>query len=524
MASDIGVVAAKCKAHFREFSAIMSAMTYPHRIVAAAAAMAAVAAGFLVLLPTRAVLVVIATLSAVLFVGFARTAARRSGYLASLRTVRDGSDPAVEAMTSVDEFRLPRILYYVGLVFMSLLTIRAGRVALSDVLFLLSFVLACAVLFMRHRQVPIRLPALLVVGVGAFAVGGLLSSFESYDSLKSVAVVVKVVFLTVFWFWLGTVVLTKRQHISTAITAWVTGAAICGTAGLVQVVAGQVIPTTVWEGARATGFTWHPNDLGGLTSVAFVPAIMLASRTSISIPKRAFSYVLLFLVAVGLILSGSVGSFLAAGAATFIWFALQKTSFHSVLAFGALALVVLSVTGLQVMRSAPTPLERLTQVTSSKDKGGTGSVSARLATYRVVANSIERRPFVGVGLDLKSATKPFPIFSYEYDVHNLVISTWYKAGLLGLAGMLTAIFAMLRVGWTVVRSSTSLDQRSVAVSLLAGFVAFVVLGMGSPILFVRYGWVAAAIILALQVVQQRESGLVREPSRRGVLTTAPSRL
>jgi O-antigen ligase len=490
---------------------------------AGAVAIAAVAAGFLVLLPTRGVLVVIVALAAALFVGFARTAASRS-YLSSLRTLRDGSDTPVEAVTGVDEFRLPRIVYYVGLVFMSLLTIRAGRPALSDVLFLLSFALACAVLFMRHRQVPIRLPALFVVGVGAFAVGGFLSSFQSYDSLRSVSVVVKVIFLTVFWFWLGTVVLTKRQHVTTAITAWITGAAICGAAALVQVAVGQVIPTTIWEGARATGFTWHPNDLGGLTSVAFVPAIMLASRARTSVPMRAFSYALLFLVAVGLILSGSVGSFLAAGAATFIWFALQRTSFHSLLAFGALALVVLSVTALQVMRSAPTPLERLTQVTSSKSEGGTGSVSARIATYRVVASSIERRPFVGVGLDLKSATKPFPIFSYEYDVHNLVISTWYKAGLLGLAGMLTAIFAMLKVGWTVVRRSTSLDERSIAVSLLAGFVAFVVLGMGSPILFVRYGWVAAAMILALQVVQQREAGLVRESSRRGVLATAPARL
>ena len=162
---------------------------------------------------------------------------------------------------------------------------------------------------------------------------------------------------------------------------------------------------------------------------------------------------------------------------------------------------VTGVTAVQEMWGASTPLDRLTQVSTSREEGGTGSVSARIATYRIVSQRIEENPFVGVGLDLESATKPFPLFSYEYDVHNVVIATWYKAGLFGLVGMLTVFLAVFVVGWRAVVGSTSHEEASLAIALLCGLVAFSVLAMGSPILYVRYGWVCAALVLALRAVQ-----------------------
>ena len=63
---------------------------------------------------------------------------------------------------------------------------------------------------------------------------------------------------------------------------------------------------------------------------------------------------------------------------------------------------------------------------------------------------IKEDPFVGVGLDLFSVTRPFGIEAYEYDVHNLVIGLWYKTGLVGLAGMLIALLAILRAAWTAI--------------------------------------------------------------------------
>ena len=152
-----------------------------------------------------------------------------------------------------------------------------------------------------------KLPFLLLIGVALFSLGGFLSTFESYEPLKSIAVIARLVFLTVFWFWLGTVVLRRQEHITRAISCWVLSAAICGGGAIVQLLVGDVIPNASIDGGRATGFTAHPNDLGALTAIAFVPALMLASRPRIAAATRAWSYALLLLVAAGLILSGVRG-------------------------------------------------------------------------------------------------------------------------------------------------------------------------------------------------------------------------
>jgi O-antigen ligase len=331
--------------------------------------------------------------------------------------------------------------------------------------------------------------------------------------LKSTAVIARLIFLTVFWFWLGTVVLTRREHVTKALTVWVTSVAICGVAAALQLVAGSVPLAGNVEFGRATGFTMHPNDLGGLTAIAFVPALMLAARRGIGPPQRLFAYLLLFLVGGGLILSGSVGALLAAVAATFVWFAFQRTSVEALLVFMAVGVCAFGVVTVQALRGAPTPLERFDKVTSSSSAGeGSGTVDLRIATYRVAAEKIKAHPFLGVGLDLVSVTKPFGIVSYQYDVHNLIIGTWYKAGLFGLAGILLALFAVFRTGWIAVVQSRSEAEQRVAVALLSSVVAFAMFAMSEPVLYARYGWVSAALLLALRGVQMRRVGFVRERS------------
>jgi O-antigen ligase len=297
---------------------------------------------------------------------------------------------------------------------------------------------------------------------------------------------------------------------------------------VLQVLSGDVVP---WTGTvqfgRATGFTTHPNDLGGLAAVAFVPAVMLAARRSLAAPQRVFSWLLLLFVAAGLVLSGSVGALLAAAAAIFVWFAFQRSSVQSLLVFGALAACVVGVVTIQAMRGAPTPLERFDIVTNPSESagGGSGSLDARITTYEVAAAEIKKNPFVGVGFDLVSITRPFGIVSYEYDVHNVIIGTWYKAGLFGLAGMLIALFAIFRVGWMAILASRSEAEQAAAVALVSAVVAFVVFAMSAPVLFSRFGWISAALLLAFRAVQ-RESRVARvswdEADLRG-MSLAPAR-
>jgi O-antigen ligase len=243
---------------------------------------------------------------------------------------------------------------------------------------------------------------------------------------------------------------------------------------------------------------------------------MLASRGRASAAARAGSYLALLLVAAGLILSGSIGALVAAAVALVVWLAFQRASVHSVLALATLATCLVALIALQSVREAPNPLDRIESVTTSTSLpgGGTklGSAEQRIATYRVAIARIEEDPFVGVGLDLKSVTLPFGVESYEYDIHNFVVGLWYKTGLVGLAGMLMALFAILRSGWTAILRSTSTSESRVAVTLMSSFVGFVAFAMTAPVLVSRFGWIAAALILALRGVQLEREAL--EPATR----------
>jgi len=106
--------------------------------------------------------------------------------------------------------------------------------------------------------------------------------------------------------------------------------------------------------------------------------------------------------------------------------------------------------------------------------------------------------------------------SYENDVHNLVIGTWYEAGLFGVAGILVALFAVFRAGRFALVAARSADEHREAAGLTSAVVAFVVFSMSEPIIFSRFGWIAAALLLALRAVQQRQDQPVEAFSARDI--------
>lgn len=505
-----GARRAKLAEASRRLAAFPRRLEAEHVFVVAAAALLSVLGGLAaVFSPTLAVVMLVA-LAAWLLFAFARRALsdrprsllpreadRRDWLLRGHQVLDDAAD---------EGFDVPRRFYYGGVLLLALVTLRvSGQVTFSDLLFLASFLFACAELVILRRRVPVRLPFLLLLGVALFSLGGLLSTFESYQALKSIGVIARLLLLTVFWLWLGTVILRRQEHITRAIGCWVLSAAICGGGAIVQLLLGDVIPNASIDGGRATGFTGHPNDLGALTAIAFVPALMLASRPRIAAASRAWFYLLLLLVAAGLILSVSIGALIAAACAVFVWLVFQRPSIHSMLALATLAACVVALVTLQSIRGAPDPLERFETATSTSSQAGVvqvGSVHQRIGTYRVAIERIKEDPFVGVGLDLYSITRPFGVEAYEYDIHNLVIGLWYKTGLIGLVGMLLALLAIVRSGWTAISESISNSERRVAVALGSSVVAFVVFAMTAPILFTRLGWISAALVLALRGIQQ----------------------
>ena len=417
------------------------------------------------------------------------------------------------------EFRVARFLYYGGLLLIGFLTLRAGgQAALSDVLFLFSLLFTFAELILVRRVVPIRIPMMLLVGMCLFSTGALLSTFESYAYVSSTAIIVRLIFLTVFWFWLGTIVLTCQRHVMTGMTIWVASAAMGGVGAMMQLALGDVIPGTTPVWGRGTGFTTHPNELGGLTAIALVPALMLAAREGLSLRHRLFSYVLLLLVGAGLILSGSVSALLAAAVAIFVWFSLGRHSRKTLRVYAVIGICACAVIAGQSALGGQTPLDRLERVTNSNPDNateGAGSLESRIVTYESAIKHIKKQPFLGVGLDLLSITKPFGIESDDYDVHNVIIGTWYKTGLFGLIGMMWVLIVILTTGWRVVTRADADVERAAALALVCSVLAFIVFAMGQPVLYSRFGWISAALLLALRAVQSRsvESARVRARPR-----------
>jgi O-antigen/teichoic acid export membrane protein len=512
-----GALPARLTEAMRRLAAFPRRFQAQQLVISAGASLLALLGGLAVVLFPKLALGLVIALSAGLVLAFGRRALAEHTRSLQQRVAARRDSPPRAAPVSDDAagagFDVPRRLYYGGVLLLGLITVRAaGQVTLSDLFFLASFLLACAEFVVLRRRVPVKLPFLLLIGVALFSLGGFLSSFESYQTLRSIAVIARLVFLTVFWFWLGTVVLRRQEHITRAISCWVVSAAICGAGAIAQLLLGDVIPNGSIDGGRATGFTAHPNDLGALTGIAFVPALMLASRPRIAPATRAWFYVVLLLVAAGLILSVSLGALIAAAVATVAWLAFQRISMHALLAMAALAMCVVALVALQSIRGAPDPLERLeSTTTSSSSPGGAtqlGSVDQRIMTYRATVPRIKEDPFVGVGLDLFSVTRPFGVESYEYDPHNLVIGLWYKTGLVGLAGMLIALLAILRAAWTAISRSTSSSEWTLALTLASSALAFVIFAMTAPILFTRYGWISAALVLALRGIQQERTAAI----------------
>jgi O-antigen/teichoic acid export membrane protein/O-antigen ligase len=398
------------------------------------------------------------------------------------------------------DYRLPRVLYYLGMLVIGQLTFRplpAGT--LSDWLFLLSFLLVCSFFAMRRRSVPVAIPPVVIYGFLVFSVGAVASTFLSQYPLESLAIVLRLAFLTLVWFWLGTVVLGRLDHVIVAIVLWVLSAALDGAGALAQLIIDPyVIPGGFANWGRMTGFTENSNDLGGVTTVALVPALMLAMRPAANRYQGLLGYLPLLLIGAGLVLSGSVGGFVAAFVALFLWFsALPRIPIRTVVIFAVAAIGAAVLFSTQSSRDSPSPLERVDRVTGSSGDDQYATLWIRVEGYRLAGERIGENPLLGVGLDPESST----IGTSE--VHNIVIGLWFKAGILGLAGMAIMVGALFRLGWRSVVGAESTDEQMVALALVCALAGFAVFAMSQPVFFTRYGWVAAGLLLALRGVQIR---------------------
>lgn len=415
-----------------------------------------------------------------------------------LRSLRARPLESPRSLPVDNRFRHARIPYYIGLLFVGQLSFRPVlNLTFSDCLFLVALFVVLLEVFLSHSgRFPRLRPSSLLYGSTLFLLGVLVTAISLEYPGATLTLGLRFFYVTLVWFWLGTVVLRDVRHVKRAIYLWIASVGVSGFAAMVQLFFGDVVPGTSPLFGRMTGTAVHVNDLGGMTGVALAAGAALASIRGVSRRGRWPTYALLLFVVAGCVVSGSVGGMLAGTVGLAAWVAASHIRARVVVVAGVALVGGFLLVAAQEEAGAPTPFERAAQVTSSEDDPA-ATLWSRMDTNRAAIARIAADPIVGKGLGEPTST--------GFQVHNFLLGPWFEAGLFAVAGMLVILFTVWSTGLQAVRCSRSLPEWRLATGLLSAFAAFVAFGMGAPILFQRYGWAPAALIVALRTHQLRSS-------------------
>ena len=327
------------------------------------------------------------------------------------------------------------LLFFMGAATVAEVKWRPGNLTLSDVFFVASFVWCCASVVWRRRPFE-RLPTLLTLGLGLYAIGGTLSAIGAAAQGQSLYEVVRGVWTMLLWPWTAVMVLRHRRDVLIAVVLWLVSGtfdalgALGQTTGLSSI-AGQI------GVHRATGFSGSPNDLGGAAGTLLVPALALAIKFRPRLPVvRALVWLCVGLVAASLVVSGSLSGISGALVALALWIVSpdvrRATRVGAVLALAG-ALVITSSLG----SSVPSPVHRVQEVFAPPgSSANAGSGQAHLDTITFAWPRIRSDPIIGAGLDRANLL-----------VHSAPVVAWYGGGIFALAGFLLIFGAVFSYGW-----------------------------------------------------------------------------
>jgi O-antigen ligase len=292
--------------------------------------------------------------------------------------------------------------------------------------------------------------------------------------------------------WLMRVVLPDRQHLRSALTAFVAGCGLSGSGTLLQFAFGEtIIPNTgVTNAGRFAGLTQNVSDTGGICCAGVVGAIaLLATATG----RRSRAIPLLALVGsvFGLVLSGSVSGLLST-AIGFVVLALSgvlrpRVVLGSIVAFAAV--LALSVV-IQTESGALNPVQRILQTTGQSADNRYNTAGSRLSTYTEALRKFIENPIIGSGLDPNST-----IADGIYPAHNLFLAAAFEGGVLLAIGVLLAVLRAFRGG--VLRRMRADPALATAVALV---VTELVFAMTAPSLYNRYLWIPIALLLTTRII------------------------
>ncbi|MCE4092868.1 O-antigen ligase family protein [Priestia megaterium] len=386
-------------------------------------------------------------------------------------------------------YKFTMFFYGIGTLFLGQLSFRpAGDITISDLCYFSAVGLWFFIIVKNHKIPFYVLTHWLGVGLVLFLIGATLSIFNSVLPIQSLSKVLRLVFIITVWFTLSIKLLNTEQKVFKMLLLWVLSIAFNGLIAVLQLK--WEIPLTTNHYGRMSAFTGHVSDLGGMTSVAWIPALMLA--TTVKSRKSVIYYVLLLLVGLGVILSGSVSGMIAISLGTFIWMFISRPNFKFLFVLFVMATSIVALFLYQEANGYVTPLSRFESTTSLAANDENGTLMSRAVTYQAAFEVIKENPFVGVGYDEISnkTVTGFP-------VHNLYLAAWFEGGIIALLGMMIMTVTILYLGVYATKNAPSKLHYNLSLGLLISFACALVFGMTAPILYQRYIWMPAALILPL---------------------------
>jgi len=421
-----------------------------------------------------------------------------------------------ETPSAPQDLRLARYLYFAGLLTIGQTTFRPLLdLTLSDWLFFAALMGVLAGSVVDGRRLTFRIPPLLVVGVVLFVVSGTVSSLDAVAPLQSVARVTRFGYLTIVWFWLGTLVLRRESHLRAAIGCWVASVALDGVAAVLQArgVALPYLGPVMW--GRMTAFTEHVNDLGGAAAVAMAPAFALIFTAARLRGRLAWTASLLAIVAAA-VLSGSVGGMAAGVGALGVWFVVSSSGWRPLVVALVALTVALALAQLQGDLGLPDPLQRVLAATGQTGGGRYSTIATRVKGYDYAWTRLADGGWLGVGLDEQSGD------AGGAEVHNVILKAWYEAGWAGAVGMVCVLLGALGSALHSARLAATRNMRLAAAGLFSAVVALVVFGLAAPILHQRYAWVAVALsVSCLAITRERSPAAGRRRAETGYVRAEP---
>ena len=398
---------------------------------------------------------------------------------------------------------------------------------LSDCLFLAAFGIWFAVSLLRFDLTSIEhgwryartVEPLMWAGL-LMSAGGAIASFGSEAPPLSWVMTLKY-FLT-FCVWLPwiSIALSRWVSVPTMHILYIVGLASVALASLTDVAVGTKfglwLVSTPQEGVfenlvqlRYGGPTGHPTTLGYVAAIGFLLSLSYVGGQN-SWPRSLFGACCLVLFGSSLLVSGSRAAFLGIAAG---WLVIlvrgPRGGLRRLLLLSTGCLAVLSlISRAKAMRGflPVDPLQRLTE--SALPRRDFEADWERRRNLQSADLLLARDPVTGYGMENVGTS---PAQTLGFNLHNTILQSWLAGGILTCLGAVWLYATVLAVGWRFVRRDDPL-----ASALFAACVAFVMMDMVHPHLYMRFKWFSAALLLATLNKTSRSSRLKEADPRDAV--------